>query len=73
MMRYTVYKVSTLPNSTNKPVIGLLFLFFDRYKIVMIPVSDKLPGGITDPRKPLTLGAVLMDISTVGFCLLWVM
>ncbi|KAF4789825.1 hypothetical protein TURU_147175 [Turdus rufiventris] len=46
-----------------------------KYKTVMIPVSDKLPGGITDSRKSLTLGAVLVDISTVGFslCLLWVM
>lgn len=64
-----------LPNSTNKLLIGLLFLFSDRYKTVMIPVSDKLPGGITDSRKSLTLGAVLVDMSTVGFslCLLWVM
>lgn len=73
--RYTVYKVLTFSNSTNKLGIILLFLFLDRYKTVMIAVSDRLPGSITHPRKSLTLGAVLVDISTVVFWpgLLWVM
>lgn len=75
MKRYTVYKVLTFSYSTNKLGIVLLFLFLDRYKSVMIPVSDRLPRSITDPRKSLTLGAVLVHISILGFWLglLWVM
>lgn len=75
MKRYTVYKVLSFSNSTNKLGIVLRLLFLDRYKSVMIPVSDRLPGSITEPRKSFTLGAVPVDISTVGFWLglLWVM
>lgn len=67
MKRHAVYKVLTFLNSTNKLEIVLLFLFLDRYKTVTIPVSDRLPGSITDLEKSLILGAVLVDIFTVGF------